>query len=539
MLKIGFFSLKDNVGCTSIAIHVANYLAEIEKTSVCVIEPEKKSIVKEESVYAKCNVDYEDDGTFVTNNVRFYPSKRRKAWIYDTFEDADTDRQPSEDIRIYDFGKVSFLHEFDSDFDKLYLCTDGEDFYDEISFLKETKTESDVILFGASKELLNTYQAKGLKCIMIGNKKEERLPFTFACQLEVFLRLKGITPPTYHNNWTYAKIEFDYRPAPKPEEKQGFFDKFKKNKKKETVIKDTPEDEKIEEETKLDSGIQVAVKQKSRDANVYTKATFVNVPVPQENNVKEEQVKTSQRRNLNAGVEDEPTQENLDGNDEIKQVEMSSTPSLSADEKDVQEKLNGASDLADDKNEDISCAKKITAQNSSAEKINQENNPKNKNTKTLAKNKATKETKAKKTKEKPLATSAAAGVNNQALDKKAINKGSGLLASLIKYVIKDKDNVCNIFIVTKSKKLFIFDEPDLFFTKLEVLKREIRDVNIIHYIIITQKNGESTRILTEDNNLDDVFAYLQTLDKDLRDHHLNEDIITKHKELVLFDEVLF
>lgn len=240
MIKIAFFSLKDNIGCTSIALHTANYLAGIANTSTAFIEPKKKGLNlngEGESKFAKCNVDYEDDGTFVLNSVRFYPSKRRKAWVYDTFELCDEEIAPTEDIQIYDFGKVGFLHEFEDDFDKIYLCTDGNSLSDEVTFTKDTKTNPDVILFGASKETFNKYQQMGFRCTLIGDKKEERIPRNFAAQLEITLRLKGLTPPTYHSDWTYAKLEFDYKPAAKPEEKQGFLSKMfgKKEKAKQDV----------------------------------------------------------------------------------------------------------------------------------------------------------------------------------------------------------------------------------------------------------------------------------------------------------------
>lgn len=501
MIKIAFFSLKDNIGCTSIALHTANYLAGIANTSTAFIEPKKKGLNlngEGESKFAKCNVDYEDDGTFVLNSVRFYPSKRRKAWIYDTFELCDEEIAPTEDIQIYDFGKVGFLHEFEDDFDKIYLCTDGNGLSDEVTFTKDTKTNPDVILFGASKETFNKYQQMGFRCTLIGDKKEERIPRNFAAQLEITLRLKGLTPPTYHSDWTYAKLEFDYKPAPKPEEKQGFLSKMFG--KKEKAKQDVKQQEVSENKEIVTSDIDVAYKKEVRKANEFKINEFIAVPVPEED-VLEKSV-----------IAEEVTEAK-----DTKEVPVENTPASEdalEEQTQVQAPRLNKSDEIEVKADEATSEKELEA----------------KETKELqAKEKDIKGTKKK---------SKLAAKQNTSNQNIVPGQVRGILGKVIKYIIKNVANTCNIYIVTKDKKLFIFDDVNVFFAKLELLKREIRNLDKVHYVIITHFDEVEPTIISDDTDLDDVFTFLEALDSDLREHRLTDDDIRKHKELVLFEEIL-
>ncbi len=510
MIKIAFFSLKDNIGCTSIALHTANYLAGIANTSIAFIEPKKKGLNlngEGESKFAKCNVDYEDDGTFVLNSVRFYPSKRRKAWVYDTFELCDEEIAPTEDIQIYDFGKVGFLHEFEDDFDKIYLCTDGNSLSDEVTFTKDTKTNPDVILFGASKETFNKYQQMGFRCTLIGDKKEERIPRNFAAQLEITLRLKGLTPPAYHSDWTYAKLEFDYKPVAKPEEKQGFLSKMFG--KKEKAKKDEKQQEEPENKEIITSDIDVVDKKEVRKANEFKINEFIAVPVPEED-VLEESV-----------IAEEVTEEKA-----TKEVSIENIPASKDVLEDVLEAQARVQAPRPNKSDEI----EIKADEATSEKELE-----------------AKETKEFQAKEKQTGTNASADSDIKGTKKKAkdaakqnVTPGQvrGILGKVIKYIIKNVANTCNIYIVTKDKKLFIFDDVNVFFAKLELLKREIRNLDKVHYVIITHFDEVEPTIISDDTDLDDVFTFLEALDSDLREHRLTDDDIRKHKELVLFEEIL-
>lgn len=635
MLKIAFFSLKDNIGCTSIAVHVANYLAGIKNMSVAFVEPKRKGLNlngEGESKFAKCNVDYEDDGTFIVNSVRYYPSKRRKAWVYDTFELCDSEVEPTEDIQIYDFGKVGFLHEFGDEFDKIYLCTDGNGLADENSFVKDTKTNPDVILFGASKEVFANYQQMGFRCVLIGDKKEERIPRNFAAQLEILLRLKGITPPTYHSDWIYAKIEFDYKPDPKPEEKQGFLSKFlskKKNKEQDVTEKNAASEEK----EIVTSDIDVVEKKEVRKANEFKINEFVAVPAPEDDEPEDEfQAENAEANSINENTPgdtvpdnkspDNVTEKAIDLSETEKQKEIEDkakakqeeTFECNADYYDEMTKLlnkkafneairefdinKGAlifidindlkvinNTLGREKGDKVilAVAKELFAKfKTQAYRIGGDEficlikeDDVDKKMKAIVKalNILTKKDKDKiiysiaygiaycdgikdifalkaeadslmyaykkknKAAEKP-EKSKVALKEKEAKKNVAAGQVKGILGKVIKYVVKNGADTFGIYIVTKDKKLFIFDDVNVFFAKLELLKREIRNLDKVHYVIITHLDNAEPTVISDDKDLDDVFMFLEALDSDLREHHLTDDEIKEHKELVLFEEVL-
>lgn len=101
LVKIGFFSLKDHTGCSSFAIHAANYIAGGDN-SVAIIEPDTVL----EPQYADVQVEKNEDGSFEFNNIHFYPQGCMT--------------EPTEDILIYDFGKVKICPE--SGEKVIYLC---------------------------------------------------------------------------------------------------------------------------------------------------------------------------------------------------------------------------------------------------------------------------------------------------------------------------------------------------------------------------------------------------------------------------------
>ena len=804
MLKIGLFSLKDGIGCTSMTIHIANYLAADENLSVSVIEPKTKSVLSDQSsqsLYATAKADFENDGTFVVNNVRFYPSIRRGPWLGQKKLPATETREPNEDIQIYDFGKVNFLHEFDPDFDKLYLCTDAKGTEDELSFLHDSgilsSNKVEALLFGGSKEDLKRYNELGLKAILVPSKKEERIPEGLVYGMSTFLIINSINPPEYHKDWTYAALEFNYIPAPEEPEKKGLFGglfgKKKVEKKKEEPKKEEPK--KVEEP--VESTIEVHEKKEVLKSNAFEIVDFGDIPAPtapvvkeepvieetpaideeleakkkadeeerkrlaeeeaarrekekkelaekraaeeaakirEENEKREKELKllsdersalNSEKENLknvketlesekeaiesqknallsekeslesekNAVLEEKRSiesakeeissrQEALDAKEEaLKEEHERLSKELEDkkqnDAKELVQKKNelAAQILADEKmrhykqvedikhqieqeaNEKIIKAKEDERKYWEEQALHDEmtkllnkkafntdiqtfdissgalifidvNNLKKMNdtigheagdrliTTVAAKLLQYFENEAyrvggdefiiltkcdKKTVEKKLSQiqkdlskeskadkdkiiySVACGIaycdgvkdvftlkseadalmyeNKRAIkeleaknnpevpapiakDQKehasrdVSRKVKGLLGQLIKSVLNDEANVCGIYIVTKDKRLFIFDNPDTFFSKLELLKRELRDLERIHYIIITHQDYSEEEIITSDQYLDDVFSYLAALDEDLRDHRLDDDDIRNHRELILFEEVL-
>ena len=233
MIKIGLFALKDGVGCTAESIHIANYFASSD-LSVALIEA--KTTLKPE--YDTVKADFDEDGTFVLNSVRYYP--------------VSTEREPDEDIQIIDFGKVDYIFEFDKDFDKLYICCDDdiEAIADIKEFMYENNAEFEVLLFGGSKETLATFSDNNFHAMIIPSKKEERIDQYFANRLNIVLMRNDINPPKYHANWTYAPTIFHYVPE-QENKKKGLFGLFggKKNEEEiETNIADAMDEMNEDEE---------------------------------------------------------------------------------------------------------------------------------------------------------------------------------------------------------------------------------------------------------------------------------------------------
>lgn len=189
-MRIGLFSLKDGVGCTSMSIHVANFLAGNENNKVAIRE------LKKDGKYKTVKADFAEDGTFTINDVHFYPYDMRD--------------KVNEPVIVDDIGKIGILHKFDADYNKLYLCTDGSD--DDLQFFLDYNTENhitpDVLLFGGSKECIHKWQEIGLKVVLIGKAREKRIPQNFAMVLSTFLRISGIVPPVYHADSVYSPIIF-------------------------------------------------------------------------------------------------------------------------------------------------------------------------------------------------------------------------------------------------------------------------------------------------------------------------------------------
>lgn len=264
-LRIGFFSLQDHVGCTRIAIHVANHIAGGEKT-VAIIEPHTVS----DPEFSTAKADFAEDGTFIANNVHYYP--------------AEVEIEPVEEICIYDFGKIDILHEFHGQYDKLYLCTPGdeENVEDIQDYLLDSETECDLILMGASKEQLAVYKSYGFRCVNVPNRKESLCPYELALQINIILRQHQVIPPEYHKDWTYDEIQFHYEPE---EEKKSLFGGLFGNKKKETEKEqeDQPDPVPQQEQTNNDNNVpdvSVAAYKQTREANLFKDNTFTPVPVP-------------------------------------------------------------------------------------------------------------------------------------------------------------------------------------------------------------------------------------------------------------------
>ncbi len=217
-MKIGLFSFKQGVGCSSMAIHMANFLASDDNNKGKVALREKNK----EDKFRTAKADFAEDGTFVINDVRYYSSVLKI--------------EPTEDFIVDDIGKIGILHRFDADYAKIYLCTDGsdEDLEAYLSYKSDNPSFTpDVVLFGASKECIHKWSDEGLRTILIGKVREKRLPQNFAMAFSTFLRLSGIVAPIYKHDYIFApvifgdKIMIDDVPEEKPEENKGALPEMK------------------------------------------------------------------------------------------------------------------------------------------------------------------------------------------------------------------------------------------------------------------------------------------------------------------------
>ena len=274
-IKIGFFSLKDHVGCSNFAIHAANYLVGDRMNSVAIIEPD--SVL--DPIFKDANVEFNDDETFELNNVHYYPQ--------------GCDEEPTEDILIYDFGKVNIFHNFERDIDKLFLCSEGDglDIEDINEYLSESGTQCELILCTTSKESLQIYKNEGYSCILVGDKKEKVCPYDLHLKLDFVLHKKNITPPEYHKDWEYKPLTFKTDEA-KPE-KKGFFGSLF-GKKKKTEIKTEEKSVEIKPANEIEEeGEEATLAEEITHvkANEFENIEFVDVPTPVQINDKDKKAK--------------------------------------------------------------------------------------------------------------------------------------------------------------------------------------------------------------------------------------------------------
>lgn len=274
-VKIGFFALEDHVGCTSMAIHVANHIG-CGENSVGIVEPQSAT----DPQFDHAHVEFQEDHTFYANNVHYYPQ--------------ETSEEPDEDILIYDFGKINILHEFPDDFTKLYLCTsaDENNIEDIQDYILDSQTECDLIIIGASKELLSIYKEYGYRCISILDKKDTICPYNLALQINIILRQNKLVPPEYKSDWIFDPIDFSI--IEEPEKKKSFFGSLFGSKKNSSMEKDnSDEQDQIQDEPETLPGNGFSGQQDKLEIQKsipFEAASFVSVPAPKSpEEVKEEQ----------------------------------------------------------------------------------------------------------------------------------------------------------------------------------------------------------------------------------------------------------
>ena len=264
MYNIGLISIKEDSGCTSLGIHIANYLASDKKNTVALFENRSK----EEFKTIKADWYAAADGTFELNNVCYIPS--------------GVDIPGKFDIEVHIVGVVNFLSELNDTFDKIYLCTDPDpnNIADIKEYFHETGTKADIILLGASKEQLDIYTENGLKCINISDKKENILPLALANHIALSMRMKGLIPPVYNKDAVYDETIFNWEEE-EDTSSGGFFGLFgKKKKKKEIPAKEVEDNESevVEETVNAVTDYQPSVYQ--RGSSEDKDYTFIDVPAP-------------------------------------------------------------------------------------------------------------------------------------------------------------------------------------------------------------------------------------------------------------------
>ena len=265
MYNIGLISIKEDSGCTSLGIHIANYLASDKKNTVALFENRSK----EEFKTIKADWYAAADGTFELNNVCYIPS--------------GVDIPGKFDIEVHIVGVVNFLSELNDVFDKIYLCTDPDpnNIADIKEYFHETGTKADIILLGASKEQLDIYTENGLKCINISDKKENILPLALANHIALSMRMRGLIPPVYNKDAVYDETIFNWGEEDDNASSGGFFGLFgKKKKKKEIPAKEVGDDEPEVAEKTVNTVTDYQPSIYQRGSSEDKDYTFIDVPAP-------------------------------------------------------------------------------------------------------------------------------------------------------------------------------------------------------------------------------------------------------------------
>ena len=267
-LNIGVFTLMSDVDCVPVATHIANFIADGDHSVAL-----KESITKE-NLFETAKANFEENGTFVVNSVRYYPN--------------DYEGEITEDTIVTIFGEVGFLQEFDDCFTKLYLVCKGrlenKTIIDQflVEMPQSVKNKIEVILLGASKEelsgFLTTYRSTN-----ISEYHSNVCPYPLSLRVTSIYAELGLKRPVYHKDWVYEEVTYHYVPEP---EKQSLFSRFGFGNKKKKKTKDTEQQIEDEDQDKKEepivSDIQVHEKKVVSDANEFAETwEMVDVPAPE------------------------------------------------------------------------------------------------------------------------------------------------------------------------------------------------------------------------------------------------------------------
>lgn len=238
-LNIGVFTLMSDVDCVPVATHIANFIADGDHSVAL-----KESITKE-NLFETAKANFEENGTFVVNSVRYYPN--------------DYEGEITEDTIVTIFGEVGFLQEFDDSFTKLYLVCKGrlenKTIIDQflVEMPQSVKNKIEVILLGASKEelsgFLTTYRSTN-----ISEYHSNVCPYPLSLRVTSIYAELGLKRPVYHKDWVYEEVTYHYVPEP---EKQSLFSRFGFGNKKKKKTKDTEQQIEDEDQDKKEEPIEI------------------------------------------------------------------------------------------------------------------------------------------------------------------------------------------------------------------------------------------------------------------------------------------
>lgn len=293
-LNIGVFTLMSDVDCVPVATHIANFIADGDHSVAL-----KESITKE-NLFETAKANFEENGTFVVNSVRYYPN--------------DYEGEITEDTIVTIFGEVGFLQEFDDCFTKLYLVCKGrlenKTIIDQfiVEMPQSVKNKIEVILLGASKEelsgFLTTYRSTN-----ISEYHSNVCPYPLSLRVTSIYAELGLKRPIYHKDWVYEEVTYHYVPEP---EKQSLFSRFGFGNKKKKKTKDTEQQIEDEDQDKKEepivSDIQVHEKKVVSDANEFAETwEMVDVPAPEIKETNKEEKKLDSIQEPDPVSESKPT----------------------------------------------------------------------------------------------------------------------------------------------------------------------------------------------------------------------------------------
>ncbi len=118
----------------------------------------------------------------------------------------------------------------------------------------------------------------------------------------------------------------------------------------------------------------------------------------------------------------------------------------------------------------------------------------------------------------------------------------GLLGDVAELLKEAENSLCGLYLVARDpESLFIFTDMYVFFDKIGVLQRELKQMNGLKYAVITYKNmAQKPKVATEDRNIRNPYTALRDLDNDIRRGiKPNADMLKHHYELNVFQEVLY